>query len=154
MFSNVCAYLHTTVVDDHILVLDARIHLGHFLTALEEVPAERKKAIQETMRQVPDDPPDEVMMTSFTMEEMEEDMKSLKSKKSPGPDCITNEMILHLGRKSKEILLKIFNTSWKTGSIPQAWRDAEMIPIHKKGKDKTKADSYRKKVVLDGEEVR
>ena len=120
----------------------------HFIDTYEkisslEVPTERKEAIQEAMRQLPEDPPEEVMMTSFTMEEMEEAMTSLKAKKSPGPDCVTNEMILHLGKKSKEILLKIFNTSWNNGSIPQVWRDAEMIPIHKKGKDKTKAESYR-----------
>ena len=52
-------------------------------------------------------------------------------------------MLLHLGPTAKKTLLKIFNASWKNASVPQTWRDATMLPIHKKGKDKTKADSYR-----------
>ena len=40
-------------------------------------------------------------------------------------------------------MLDIFNLSWKTGHVPQIWREANMIPIHKKGKDKLKTSSYR-----------
>ena len=31
----------------------------------------------------------------------------------------------------------------KEGSLPQSWREATMIPIHKPGKAKTEATSYR-----------
>ena len=40
-------------------------------------------------------------------------------------------------------LLEIFNKTWQEGSLPQSWREATMIPIHKKGKSKTEATSYR-----------
>ena len=46
-------------------------------------------------------------------------------------------MIIHLK------LLEIFNLSWEEGRVPQMWKEAIMIPIHKKGKDKTKSSSYR-----------
>ena len=59
----------------------------------------------------------------------------LKPEKSPGPDDITNEMLIHMGPGSVDILLHIFNVSWKTGTVPQIWREAVMIPIHKPGKD-------------------
>ena len=39
-------------------------------------------------------------------------------------------------------LLEIFNKTWLEGSLPQSWREATMIPIHKKGKSKTEASSY------------
>ena len=52
-------------------------------------------------------------------------------------------MLLHLGPKSNFKLLQIFNNSWKTGNIPQSWREATMIPILKKGKNKKDVNSYR-----------
>ena len=55
----------------------------------------------------------------------------------------TNKMLEHLGTKAKTKLLGIFNNSWKTGHVPQSWREADMVPIHKKGKDRANADSYR-----------
>ena len=85
----------------------------------------------------------EVMTTAITMKELEKATKKLKLKKSPGPDGITNEMIKNLGTAAKKKLLEIYNISWETGLVPQEWREATMIPIWKKGKDKTKATSYR-----------
>ena len=83
------------------------------------------------------------MTSDFSERELQEAMQSLKLRKSPGPDGITNEMILHLGMKSKKVLLTIFNVSWKTGTVPQCWKEADMVPIYKKGKDRSRADSYR-----------
>ena len=109
-----------------------------------KVPEEKKHQLHEEMKnhQEDQDPPD-YMNKPFNMKEFEEALKTLKEKKSPGPDKVTNEMLEHLGSKAKTKLLAIFNNSWKTGHVPQSWRDADMVPIHKKGKDRTKAESYR-----------
>ena len=64
-------------------------------------------------------------------------------KKSPGPETITNEMILNLGQPALYKLLDIFNQTWHEGTHPQICREATMIPIHKKGTAKTEASSYR-----------
>ena len=108
------------------------------------VPEEKKQQLREEMKdhQEAQDPPD-YMSKPFNMKELEDALKTLKDKKSPGPDKVTNEMLEHLGTKAKTKLLTLFNNSWKTGHVPQSWRDADMVPIHKKGKDKKKADSYR-----------
>jgi len=58
------------------------------------------------------------MNTPFTEKELEEAMSSLKPKKSPGPDQITNEMLLNLGPKAKKKLLQIYNESWRKGVVP------------------------------------
>ena len=64
-------------------------------------------------------------------------LKKLRPKRSPGPDGITNEMLIHLGSAAVCKLLL------EQGVLPQIWREATMIPILKKGKDPKKANSYR-----------
>ena len=86
---------------------------------------------------------EELTRQRITLHELLSALKKLKTKKSPGPDGITNEMLKNLGNVAVEKLLEIFNHSWNTGTLAQVWREATMIPIHKKGKDKNKPASYR-----------
>ena len=51
-------------------------------------------------------------------------------------------MIANLGHEMKRKLLQLFNTSWRTGRIPQAWKVAYMTPTYKQGKNKGRAESY------------
>ncbi|KAK3763469.1 hypothetical protein RRG08_056937 [Elysia crispata] len=51
--------------------------------------------------------------------ELEDALKALKDKKSPGPDKITNEMLKHMGPKAKSKLIGLYNNSWKEGIVPQ-----------------------------------
>ena len=83
------------------------------------------------------------MEADFTMYELNSAIKNLKTKKSPGPDGITNEMIKHLSILAKEILLSLYNHSWKVGTFPNKWKEATIIPVAKKGKDKTSKKNYR-----------
>ena len=48
-------------------------------------------------------------------------------------------MIVNLGQPALHNLLDIFNKTWQEGTLPPIWREATMIPIHKKGKAKTEA---------------
>ena len=79
----------------------------------------------------------------ITLNEIQTALKKLKTKKSPGPDGITNEMLKHLGNVAVLKLLAIFNHSWTTGTLAQIWREAIMIPVYKKGKNKYNPASYR-----------
>ena len=45
-------------------------------------------------------------------------------------------MIKNLGNITLLKLLEVSNMFWKTGTVPQVWPTATMIPIYKKGKDK------------------
>ena len=51
-------------------------------------------------------------------------------------------MLKHLGACSRAVLLKIFNHSWIKGVVPAVWKEAIIIPIPKKGKDKKNPPSY------------
>ena len=83
------------------------------------------------------------MDSPISYEELNSALAKLKLKKSPGPDCITNKMIINLGKTALYKLLEIYNKSWEEGSLPQSRREATMIPIHKPRKSKTEATSYR-----------
>ena len=130
-------------------VLTGKRAADHFMDSFENIstitiPEDRKKEVeQEENTYRNDDRGDEVMEKDFTKEELEQGLRQMKKEKSPGPDGITNELLQHLGPVAKEILLRIFNASWKNASVPQAWREATMIPIHKQGKERSKAESYR-----------
>ena len=112
------------------------------------IPRGRTKAVREelwsesnsesTSKSLPD-----AMYKPITMAELKKAIKKLKKKKSPGPDGITNEMIMNLGIIALSKLLEIFNLSWKNGDVPQIWKEATMMPILKKGKNKLHALSYR-----------
>ena len=57
---------------------------------------------------IPDDLPD-LMDATISLEELNYAMKKLKQMKSPGPDGITNEMIINAGKLALYKLLEIFN---------------------------------------------
>ena len=83
------------------------------------------------------------MQQPLRLGELQTAPKKLRSRRSPGPDDVTNEMLVHLGSAAVCKLLQIYNHSWEQGVLPQIWREATMIPILKKGKDPKKANSYR-----------
>ena len=70
-------------------------------------------------------------------------LTSLKSRKSPGPDKINNEILTHLGNKGKKIILYIINETLKKGELPKLWKLADIKPLLKKGKPPEEVSSYR-----------
>ena len=52
-------------------------------------------------------------------------------------------MLKHLGPIAKTKLLEIFNNTWQKEQVPQIWREANMMPVHKAGKKRNDAKSYR-----------
>ena len=85
----------------------------------------------------------QLMTADFTIQELQDACRRLRTRKSPGKDGITNEMIKNLGSYALQKLLDVFNQSWNTGIFPAKWKEAILIPILKKGKDKNRKDSYR-----------
>ena len=83
------------------------------------------------------------MQQPLTLGELQRALKKMRPRRSPGPDGIINEMLIHLGSAAVCKLLQIYNHSGEQGVHPQIWQEATMIPILKKGKDPKKANSYR-----------
>ena len=124
----------------------ANILADNFSTeSLIEVPRDRAAEVRSQTRLIKtatkEDSP--VMITEFSIQELQDACGKLRSKKSPGKDGITNEMIRNLGKTALQTLLDVYNQSWNSGEFPAKWKEAILIPILKKGKDKNQKGSYR-----------
>ena len=140
--------LSITMEDKVLTGKKAANHLIKEFSEISNIPinnAQRKavKKMQQKQRLNLREPEDEVMTAPITIDELDANLKELKTKKAPGPDNVPNDLLINLGPQAKRKLLGIFNTSWKTGTLPGIWKRAVLIPILKKGKSKDKADSYR-----------
>ena len=71
-----------------------------------------------------------VMNSPLSYEELTNALSNIQLKKSPGPDAITNEMIVNQWQPALHKLIDIINKTWQEGTLPQIWRKAKMIPIH------------------------
>lgn len=83
----------------------------------------------------------------FTVYEVDEGVRTLKSGKAAGPDSFPNEL-WKAGRKPKkpapmsEHLCRIFNVIWKSNFTPNSWRKGTVINLFKSG-DATLPGNYR-----------
>ncbi|CAJ0944424.1 unnamed protein product [Ranitomeya imitator] len=81
-------------------------------------------------------------VTCLTQQEVRRRLKITKIDKSPGPDGIHPRVLQELSTVIDRPLFLIFKDSIITGSVPQDWRIANVVPIFKKG-TKTELGNYR-----------
>ena len=79
----------------------------------------------------------------LTMNELHSALRKLKSRKTPGPDNLHNEMIKNLGTEGKKVILNFINITWKQGQLPSIWKTATIVPVLKKDKCPEELSSYR-----------
>lgn len=91
-------------------------------------------AIQETQREKYNEP--------ICQGEAEEAYKELRNS-APGPDLVHHLMLKNLTTTNKKFLTHLLNSSLRAGSLPQAWKEAIVVPMLKQGKQKHRPDSYR-----------
>ncbi|CAJ0960820.1 unnamed protein product [Ranitomeya imitator] len=81
-------------------------------------------------------------VTCLTQQEVRRHLNITKIDKSPGPDGIHPRVLQELSTVIDRPLFLIFKDSIITGSVPQDWRIANVVPIFKKG-TKTELGNYR-----------
>ena len=64
----------------------------------------------------------------ITKENVVEQLKRLKTDKSPGMDELHHKFLHEVREEIEEVS---FNKSMQTGDVPQEWRDALIIPLFK-----------------------
>ena len=77
-----------------------------------------------------------------TMDEMVRAIKGLKDGKAPGGDGIPAEIWKHGGSNLSNRIHRWIIKVWEEGHVPQAWKDANIVTIYKKG-DRTECGNYR-----------
>lgn len=75
-----------------------------------------------------------------TPTEINEIIKRLQNKKSPGHDLITNAILKKILKKA---ITYLFNSLMRIGHFPTEWKKATIIMIKKPGKDNKSPNSYR-----------
>ena len=70
-----------------------------------------------------------------TVEELDEAINKLKSRKAAGQTSILPEMIRGASYDDDFLnsLLELVQLVWREGKVPQDWMDAVLVPIPKKG---------------------
>ena len=74
--------------------------------------------------------------------EVEHALRSLDSNKATGPDEIPARLLKVTAPIIAPSLCKLFNKSLRLGSVPEEWKLANVVPVHKKG-DKGQTENYR-----------
>ena len=69
-------------------------------------------------------------------------LKNLKPHKAAGPDAIRPLVLKELHLEISPVLAFIFQKSKETGEVPDEWRQANVVPIYKKG-SRSQAANYR-----------
>jgi hypothetical protein len=109
------------------------------------MPGERVKQIRMESKDLLKtiQPGEDCMIADLTLSELEGALRTIKSKKAPGADVISGDMLKHLGVVVKKTLLSNINQIWKAGTVPKSLKMAHIIPILKKRKNKLLPNSYQ-----------
>ena len=79
----------------------------------------------------------------FIKPELKRALWAIKSRKAPGPDGVSNDMLKHLGPRARDCLLDLVNHSWASGVVPAQFLKSTIVPIAKRGKPPGLIGSYR-----------
>ena len=69
-------------------------------------------------------------------------IKTMKDNKSPGVDGIPPKLLMETVEQISIQLARVFNLSLKKGVVPFEWKEANIIPLFKKGSI-NKSENYR-----------
>ena len=66
-----------------------------------------------------------------TLAEVRDATLTLKSSKAPGPDSVPAEVLRYGGDTVLWVIHTFIDAAWRSGCIPQQWRDADLVSIYK-----------------------
>ena len=69
-------------------------------------------------------------------------IKAMKDNKSPGVNITPPKLLMETVEQIIVPLAKVFNLSLKEGAVPVEWKEANIIPLFKKGSI-NKSENYR-----------
>jgi len=78
----------------------------------------------------------------LTQGEVRDILSSLNASKATGPDGVSPAMLKQTANTFSKPLTRLFNMSIQQGVFPQIWKQANVVPLYKKG-DKSNPNNYR-----------
>lgn len=88
-------------------------------------------------------------IVEITLDELAEALLASKSKKAPGPDGISADILKAAGLMCPTVLLEVYNGILRTGFFPLEWKEARVVLIPKPGKPEFHPTSYRPLCLLN-----
>ena len=101
------------------------------------------RVVNKTYRNVLNEPVKIDEIEFVTPKEIKKAISTTKAKKAPGLNGIQNIALKNLPKKAHVILTYIFNACFKYSYYASCWKKANVLPIHKVGKDELFSQSYR-----------
>jgi len=84
-----------------------------------------------------------VSINDFTLPNLDRILNKMKAGTSPGTTKIAPEILKHLLKEDKEVMLKLLKFCWKYKSIPKVWRICAIILLEKDPKSNFLPEFYR-----------
>ncbi|XP_065311909.2 uncharacterized protein [Dermacentor albipictus] len=82
--------------------------------------------------------------SDFTHHELQRALsRGRRCRSAPGADGITRQMLRNLDEPQRRLLLDAYNDVLHSGSLPDSWRHAVVVPVLKRGKPPHSPASYR-----------
>ena len=122
--------------------------LEHFMTVFNSGNKDRESDAEKWEKSSEQHFPNiESLDCPVSEEEVTESIRKLKQGKTSGLDNVLAEMLKSAGALLTPFLTECFNEIFKSGSYPDTWTRAVIVPIHKKG-DTGATDNYREITLL------
>ncbi len=81
--------------------------------------------------------------TMIPLSSMKDNTAQVKCGEDEGIDEITSEMVKHSGNAVVEWMMMICDLAWRQGEVPDKWRKAIIVPLHKGKGNKDECNNYR-----------
>ena len=129
-----------------------KTHNGTLLTSPEDISNELGEFFHSTFTSEPDGPVPELKTVTTNMmndihiteDQVRDILCQVNESKSPGPDGVHPKLLKSLCDNNAfiESVTKLFRACYETGKMPEIWKLADVVALHKKG-DKLKSNNYR-----------
>ena len=92
---------------------------------------------------VADDPIDDADAADFTVEELDNEIASIRGNGAGGIDTVVPPFLKQSNASMRASLLHLMNESWRSGRLPRLWKAANVTPILKPGAKTIAPSSFR-----------
>jgi hypothetical protein len=114
----------------------------HSVISLDDSSISHLHEVQQTCDLTASDSYTSSLQLEVSVEEVEKLLHEIDPTKVYGPDAFPSLVLKECASEHASSACKLFNKSISSGTFPQQWKEAVVVPIHKKG-DRNFVMNYR-----------